>query len=88
MDRCGYGPRTPLLVISPYSKVNHVDHRLTDQTSVLKFIEDNWRVGRIGDHSMDQQAGTLGGLFDFSKPKAEQVILGPASGKVVSTFKN
>jgi phospholipase C len=87
-DRCGYGPRTPLLVISPYSKVNHVDHHLTDQTSVLKFIEDNWQVGRIGDQSMDKRAGTLDGLFDFSKPKAEQVILDPASGKVLSTSKH
>src|SRR6202034_3929857 len=33
--RCGYGPRLPLLVISPYSKVNYVDHTLTDQTSII-----------------------------------------------------
>jgi phospholipase C len=25
-DRCGYGPRLPLLIISPYAKVNYVDH--------------------------------------------------------------
>ncbi len=41
-DRCGYGPRLPFLVISPYAKQNNVDHTLTDQTSVLRFIEDNW----------------------------------------------
>ena len=40
--RCGYGPRLPLLVISPYARVNFVDHGLTDQTSILRFIEDNW----------------------------------------------
>ena len=40
--RCGYGTRQPLLVISPFAKHNHIDHTLTDQTSVLKFIEDNW----------------------------------------------
>jgi phospholipase C len=22
-DRCGYGPRLPLIIISPYSKVNY-----------------------------------------------------------------
>ncbi len=29
-DRCGYGPRLPLLVISLWSKVNFVDYNLTD----------------------------------------------------------
>ena len=33
--RCGYGPRLPLLVISPFARRNYVDHSLTDQTSVL-----------------------------------------------------
>ncbi|GII32586.1 phospholipase C [Planotetraspora mira] len=83
-DRCGYGPRTPLLVISPYSKVNHVDHTLTDQTSVLKFIEDNWNLGRIGDSSYDSRAGSLKGMFDFGKPKADTVILNPTTGAVAS----
>ncbi|MEO3867319.1 alkaline phosphatase family protein [Nonomuraea sp. B12E4] len=83
-DRCGYGPRTPLLAISPYSKVNHVDHHLTDQTSILKFIEDNWGTGRIGNGSMDQVAGSLEGMFDFGKAKAGRVILDPASGAVVT----
>ena len=40
--RCGYGPRLPLLVISPYAKANFVDHTMTDQSSILRFIEDNW----------------------------------------------
>jgi phospholipase C len=41
-DRCGYGSRLILLAISPFSKANHIDHRITDQTSILRFIEDNW----------------------------------------------
>ena len=45
--RCGYGPRLPLLVISPYAKANFVDHTLTDQSSIMKFIEDNWSLGEI-----------------------------------------
>jgi phospholipase C len=35
--RCGYGVRTPLLVISPWAKQNFVDHRLTDQTSMIRL---------------------------------------------------
>jgi phospholipase C len=41
-DRCGYGPRPPFLLISPYAKGNYVDHSVTDETSIIRFIEDNW----------------------------------------------
>jgi phospholipase C len=65
LDRCGYGPRLPLLVVSPFARSNFVDHSITDQTSILRFIEDNWQTGRIGDFSFDTKAGTLANLFDF-----------------------
>jgi phospholipase C len=82
-DRCGYGPRTPLLVISPYSKANYVDHSVTDQTSILKFVEDNWKTGSIGDNSFDAVAGSLNSMFDFSKRSADRVILDPKTGAVL-----
>ncbi|MFD0540039.1 alkaline phosphatase family protein [Actinomadura luteofluorescens] len=41
-DRCGPSQRLPLIVISPYARVNHVDHRPLEQASILRFIEDNW----------------------------------------------
>jgi phospholipase C len=63
--RCGYGPRLPLLVISPFAKTNFVDHTLTDQSSVLRFIEENWGTGQIGGGSYDQLAGPLWNMFDF-----------------------
>ncbi|MEU8694282.1 alkaline phosphatase family protein [Streptomyces sp. NPDC048665] len=74
-DRCGPGTRQPLLVVSPYSKVNKVDHTLTDQASITRFIEDNWKTGRIGDHSFDATAGSLSGMFDFRHPNDKQVLL-------------
>ena len=64
-DRCGYGPRLPLLIITPYAKTNFIDHSLTDQSSILRFIEDNWFLGRIGDQSFDSKAGSLVNMFDF-----------------------
>ena len=79
-DRCGYGPRLPLLVISPYAKTNHVDHTRTEQTSVTRFIEDNWRLGRLGDGSFDARAGSLAGMFDFRHPHAHRLILDPRTG--------
>ena len=97
MGRCGYGPRLPLLVISPYSRQNYVDHTVTDQASILRFIEDNFGLGRIDQEapkpvaqggSFDQIAGSLDGLFDFgrddvNRPHRDQrtLILDPATGE-------
>jgi phospholipase C len=81
MGRCGYGQRLPLLVISPYAKVNYVDHSLTDQTSILQFIEDNWNLGRIGGSSFDALAGSLINVFEFENGgTARKLLLDPASG--------
>jgi phospholipase C len=44
-----------------------VDHTLTDQSSVLRFIEDNWNTGLIGGGSFDAYAGSLVNMFNFSK---------------------
>ena len=66
--RCGYGPRLPLLLISPWAKVNYVDHSVTNQASVLRLIEDNWGLGRIGDQSFDDGSGKLAGAIRFPYP--------------------
>lgn len=84
LDRCGYGPRLPLLVLSPFAQQNFVDHTLTDQSSILRFIEDNWNLGRIGDYSFDAKAGTLNNIFDFSgSGNAPTLILDPSTGEVM-----
>jgi phospholipase C len=82
-DRCGYGPRLPLLLISPFAKRNFVDHTVTDQSSILRFIEDNWSLGRIGDQSFDAAAGSLANLFDLSgtHPITGKLTLWPDSGE-------
>jgi phospholipase C len=84
-SRCGYGPRQPLLVISPFAKVNYVDHTVTDQASILRFIEDNWNLGRIGDNSADAYAGSLLNMFKFQNPATPAVILDPTTGQAAST---
>jgi len=82
--RCGFGPRLPLLVISPYARQNYVDHRVTDFSSIVRFIEDNWNLERIGGGSNDATAGTLNGLFDFGeRGSASRLLLNPSTGVVV-----
>jgi phospholipase C len=79
--RCGLGMRQPLLVISPFARANFVDHTLTDQASILRFVEDNFRLGRIGSGSADAAAGSLNGMFDFSHPHSGRVLLDAATGQ-------
>jgi phospholipase C len=80
--RCGLGPRLPLLVISPFARQNFIDHTLTDQTSIIRFIEDNWNLGRIGGGSFDANAGPLTNMFDFNAPPAPKLFLQPETGLV------
>jgi phospholipase C len=91
--RCGLGPRQPLLVISPFAKQNFVDHTLTHQASVLRFIEDNWKLGfidgpvapREGTGSVDRYANSLDNMFDFKhEPNTRPLILDAVTGTIVS----
>ncbi|HEV3499500.1 MAG TPA: alkaline phosphatase family protein [Bradyrhizobium sp.] len=87
--RCGYGTRMPLLVVSPFARRNHVDHTLTDQTSVLRFIEDNWLSGQRIQHggSFDAIAGPLNNMFDFDDRDdngPRKLLLDEKTGVVVS----
>jgi len=60
-----------------------VDHSLTDQSSILRLIEDIWGLGRIGDQSFDERAASLSALFDFDRPLARSVLLDPGTGQPV-----
>jgi phospholipase C len=86
LGRCGYGPRQPFLVISPWARSNFVDHTVTDQTSVLKFIEDIWLGGqRIGQGSFDSIASPISQMFDFSGQQGEndELFLDPSTGQPI-----
>ncbi|RDS84753.1 phospholipase [Dyella monticola] len=82
--RCGFGPRLPMLVISPWARHNYVDHTLTDQTSITRFIEDNWlNAERLGGGSYDTLSGPINGMFDFNAPFAmnNRLFLNESTGE-------
>jgi phospholipase C len=88
--RCGFGPRLPMMVISPYSKVNSVDHNLSDQASIINFVEYNWGLHGISGSAdqilaaRDQSAGLpfdLAGMFDFGSSHSSPLILDPVTGQ-------
>ena len=88
--RCGFGPRLPLLVISPFAKQNYVDHSLSDQASIINFVEYNWQLPGISgsaDQLLSAQDATAGngfdlaGMLDFRGPRDRRLILDPATGQ-------
>ncbi|HET9051914.1 MAG TPA: alkaline phosphatase family protein, partial [Candidatus Dormibacteraeota bacterium] len=90
--RCGFGPRLPMMVISPFAKHNAVDHDLSDQASVVNFIEYNWGLPGISGSadqllaSLDGTEGAafdLAGLFDF-RGRTPRMFLDPSTGQPVS----
>ena len=87
-DRCGEGPRLPMLVISPWAKQNYIDSTTTDQASIPKFIEDNWSLGRIGSESADAAAGSVTNAFDFNQKygHAPAIIMNPDTGEITRTI--
>jgi len=86
LGRCGLGPRQPLLVVSPWARRNFVDHSVTDQSSVLRFIEDNFLGGqRIGQGSFDAMTNSIAQMFDFNRDDDEQgkLFLDPSTGEPI-----
>jgi phospholipase C len=87
--RCGYGPRLVFVVVSPWAKDNFVSHKIIDQSSVVKFIEDNWLGSqRIGGGSFDAVAGSIHDMFDFAPPfsRTDKLFLNPSTGEQVDRF--
>ncbi|MFZ6725098.1 alkaline phosphatase family protein [Undibacterium sp. MH2W] len=55
IDFFGDGPRIPFLIVSPYARTNYIDHTYHDHTSVMKFIERNWKLAPLSNRSRDNR---------------------------------
>ena len=84
--RCGYGPRQPFLVISPFAKHNFVDHTVTDQSSVIRFVEDNWLGSQRIPGSFDAIANSITQMLEFKRHgddgDNDRLFLNPTTGEV------
>ncbi len=93
VGRCGHGPRLPLIVISPWANPNFVDHTMTNQASIINFIEYNWNLGRIDatpaspiqNGSFDRYAGSLLNMFNFGSAPNVATLLLTCTGAVAAT---
>jgi phospholipase C len=65
-DFAQYGFRVPLIVISPYAKAKYVSHVTTDHTSIIRFVEQRFKLPAMS--ARDANADPLTDLFNFDKP--------------------
>ena len=79
-DIMGLGPRTPALIISPWTRQGDnpeggaIDSTVYEFSSVLKFIEDLHGLDPMTER--DAQADPLSGAFDFTQePRTDPYLL-------------
>jgi phospholipase C len=66
LDNDGLGMRLPLLIISPYAKKGVVSHVHYEHGSILKFVEDQFGLGRLA--ASDTRANSpQEDCFDFAQ---------------------
>jgi phospholipase C len=81
LDIMGLGPRTPALIISPWTRAGNnpqagsVDHTTYEFSSVLRFIELLHGLPAMTDR--DRLANPLLGAFDFTKPPRMDPVIRP-----------
>jgi phospholipase C len=61
----GLGFRVPFLVVSPYAKTGYVSHTQYEFGSVVRYIEDNWDLGRLG--TTDTRVNNILDCFNFNQ---------------------
>jgi phospholipase C len=60
------GFRVPMIVVSPYARQGYVSHTHYEFASILRFVEDNWKLARVGHN--DRRANSIEDVFDFTQP--------------------
>ena len=83
-----YGFRVPLIVVSPYAKAGYISHQVNDFGSILKFVEQTFKLSNIASGASPAYAdatsntGDLSDCFDFTQtPRAFQTIRAPMDAK-------
>jgi phospholipase C len=65
MDYGGLGFRVPAIVVSPYAKAGYISHTQYEFGSILRYIEDNWKLGSL--NTSDARANSIIDCFDYSQ---------------------
>jgi phospholipase C len=73
VDNFGFGPRVPLIIVSPYAKSGYISHTVYEFSSLLKFVERRWNLDPLTDR--DSSANDPFDSFDFQQAPLLPLIL-------------
>jgi phospholipase C len=83
IDEYGYGPRVPMIIISPYAKQGYISHTLYSFESVLKFIEERYSLPPLTER--DANANDMLDSFNFFQTPQPPFILKTRGCPLLST---
>jgi phospholipase C len=72
-DVYGYGPRVPLLIISPWVKPGYITHTTLEFSSILKFVEERFNLPALTER--DQDANDFIDSFNFFQTPLSPLVL-------------
>jgi len=73
VDQAGFGPRVPLLIISPYAKKGYVSHTTYEFSSIIKFVETRYNLYPLT--ARDAAASDMFDSFDFQQTPQSPLTL-------------
>ncbi|MBI3660446.1 alkaline phosphatase family protein [Candidatus Acetothermia bacterium] len=73
VDNFGFGPRVPLLIISPYAKKGYISHTQYEFSSLLKFAEARHHLQPLT--ARDREANDMTDSFDFNQSPLSPLVL-------------
>jgi phospholipase C len=74
VDNFGFGPRVPLIIVSPFAKPGFISHTVYEFSSLLRFVENRWNLDPLTDR--DNLANDLSDSFAFDQDPLGPLILG------------
>lgn len=84
-DYWGFGPRVPMIIISPYARAGTVVHTQYEFSSVLRFIEKRFGLSTLTLRDLD--ASDMTDAFNFAQNPLPALILStrtcPSDGAIV-----
>jgi phospholipase C len=85
VNQSSFGPRVPMIVISPYAKVHQIDSEPSSQSSVVKFVDELFSRDPLATLP-DEQKGFALGQREFGNTTMGPIDTNPAIGDLMSAF--
>jgi phospholipase C len=81
-----FGPRVPMIIISPYAKLGYVSHEQGSQSSVVKFVDTVFGLPPLATLP-DELLGRYLGLVEFGQPDlGPQDAITPGVSNLLDAF--